>query len=124
MTGSHVAPRVIPHAEWMAEGVRLFGEKGRDWPFRCVSCGGVQTGMDFVALGMTPDQAAARVAMSCIGRWATDRGCDWTLGGLIGLHRVVVVFEDGRRQPVFEFATPENAPAANHQVIGKRRVAP
>lgn len=95
--------RVISHAEWMAEGERLFGLPGRNWIFRCPSCGGRQTPREFVEAGMTVEQAQCRAYHSCIGRWVPGRGCDWTLGGFLQLHRTEVEFE-GERVPVMEFA--------------------
>ncbi len=41
---------------------------------------------------------------SCIGRWVKDRGCDWTLGGLLQIHNTEVVTDDGDTVPVFDFA--------------------
>lgn len=121
MTSGYVK-RTLSAAGWREEAERRFGPNGRDIQFRCVSCGEVQTAGQFVELGFTPDEAMNRVSISCIGRWAKDRGCDWTLGGLFQFHELEVVTEDGRHVPCFEFATPDNAFTPGHRVLGKKRV--
>lgn len=102
------------------EGRALFGERGRDWQFRCPGCGGVQTPLDFVNLGVAADHAMDRATFSCIGRLpGATRGCDWTLGGLFQLHLLEVISGDVT-QRCFEFATPENAPGPGFTGLGKR----
>jgi hypothetical protein len=93
-------------ADWRDEAARLFGPKGRDWKFKCVRCGNIQSGADFIAAGMTPEEAQSRAHFSCIGRWVKGVGCDWTLGGLFTIHEVEVLTDDGDIVPVFDFAYP------------------
>lgn len=93
-------------ADWRAEAIRLFGPHGGDWRFKCVQCGHTQSGADFIAAGMTADEAQSRVYYSCIGRWVKGVGCDWTLGGLLRIHNVEVLTADGTLAPVFEFGDP------------------
>lgn len=108
--------------EWQAEGLRLFGPATLDWAFRCPACGHVQTMRHMVMRGMTPEEAERRVYFSCEGRWHESVGCDWTLGGFLQLHKAVIV-EPDRESPVFEFATPENAPGPEFKPFGKLRAA-
>ena len=96
--------RRITRDEWLAEGTSRFGPKGRDWKFKCVRCGNVQSAHDFLALGMPIEEIPKFVFFSCIGRWTKERGCDWTLGGLFQIHTLEVIDEKGEIVPVFEFA--------------------
>lgn len=98
--------KVIKHADWMAEGTRLFGPRTSAWRFKCVMCGHVQTAKDFVDAGVTPESAAAKVYYSCFGRVVKGQGCDWSLGGLFQFHKVEVEMPDGSKTKAFEFAEP------------------
>ena len=111
----------MTYADWAAEGKRRFGEDCMNWRFVCCNCGHVQAISDFRELHVlgkfpgTPSDAY----FSCIGRF-DDRiprnqigelgdtegkeYCNYTLGGLIKLNKLVVITEDGERNPVFEFA--------------------
>ncbi len=85
--------------------------------FKCPICGTLQSIQNFLDAGVPADQVERYLGFSCIGRWkaagphkkgeAAGRGCDWTLGGLLQLHELEVVSDDGRRHPHFEPATPE-----------------
>lgn len=112
-------PKRYTLAEWRAEAGLRFGPDPRDWRFRCVSCGHVQSIASI--LEHTPDRdrelVGNQVAFSCEGRWVKGVGCDWTLGGLFTIHKVEVVMEDGAICPSFEFAdddtdTDTDAPSA------------
>jgi hypothetical protein len=48
------------------------------------------------------------------------RGCDWTLGGLIGFSRLIVITPNGGRHPRFEPATPEEAQAHYRASLAER----
>lgn len=110
--------------EWLAKGKKLFGKDPKGWKFKCPCCGHIQTIADFIELrelGLWSGDAQTAY-FSCIGRYDTripvmkkggllDKGngspCDYTLGGLIRLHKTVVVDGEGEENPVFEFATTE-----------------
>jgi hypothetical protein len=59
------------------------------------------------------------LGFSCVGRFTgmnqppkvkgTQVGCDWTLGGLLGIHQLVVITPDDESHPCFEIASPEQA---------------
>jgi hypothetical protein len=86
--------------EWQKQGKDLFGEEAKNWRFKCVKCGHIQTAKDFKDIGMNPE---SYVHFSCIGRWKEGVGCDWTLGGLFTIHKKEVIVEDGKKIPVFMF---------------------
>lgn len=105
--------KVVMHADWIAEGVRRFGSDQMCWKFVCPSCGHVASVKDWQDAG-APEGA---VAFSCVGHYAgnaeaaeakTFRGgggpCNYAGGGLLGLHPVTVVFEDGGTWQSFAFA--------------------
>jgi hypothetical protein len=104
----------ISRAEWLKEWERRYGPSLRKGTFRCPICGYVQSGQDFLDLGVEPKDAAGYVAFSCIGRWKpgsqkafgeTGKGpCDFTNGGLLRLGPIIVVDDEGDEHFVFDFA--------------------
>jgi hypothetical protein len=90
--------------------------------FKCPICGTIQSIASLVKAGVPADRAEKYVGFSCEGRFSGAgpwtkaprrqlvRGCDWTLGGLLHLHKLEVEHEDNR-QMTFEIATPEEAQA-------------
>lgn len=95
-----------------------------DVAFVCPMCRTVQSRRDFLGVGMKPDDVQKYLAYSCIGRWTGAAGprakpdgkpCDWTLGGLLSLHRFAVKTKitgaESKLYPYFEPATPEQAQA-------------
>lgn len=108
--------RVVEHVDWLMEGRKRFGDDMMSWKFVCPSCGYVISVRDWYDLE-APEGA---IAFSCIGRFLRDgdeqskaymrtfhhRGgpCGYAGGGLIKLNPVVIVFPDGNRIGVFEFA--------------------
>jgi len=97
------AMTIITHEDWLVEGKRRFGPDNRYWRFVCPSCGAEQTAQDFLDCGVDPAEIGRLIGFSCIGRFAKDKGCDWSLGGLFKIHKVEVAMKDCSR-PVFEFA--------------------
>lgn len=90
--------------------------------FKCPMCKTPQSGRDLIAAGAGQDFDAVEkyLGFSCIGRFTgagsarkepDGKPCDWTLGGLFQLHKLVVVTPDGKRHPHFELATREEADA-------------
>lgn len=96
--------RTLTAPEWRARGSELYGPDMRDWKFRCVACGHVQS--HNLAKERNPDigDTSSWIYFSCEGRHNPAVGCDWTLGGLFQIHELEVVKEDGQRCPCFEFA--------------------
>lgn len=104
----------ISHAEWLEEAERRYGASLRGVRFVCPSCQHVQSGRDFLDLGLTPEKAATVAGFSCIGRFqpncsdafSGDPGpCNYAGGGLIRIAPIAVLIE-GRAEPlyVFDFA--------------------
>ena len=89
--------------------------------FKCPICGTVQSMHSLIraGAGKNEDDVERFIGFSCVGRWngagphkqgsAAGRGCDWTLGGLLRLHVFEVVTAEGKRQPTFEVANPDEA---------------
>lgn len=94
---------IIFYEDWKQQLIERFGEDSADWKFVCPKCSNVQCGKDFEEIGVSRDEWVFQVYYSCIGRSTKSKGCDWTLGGLISLHKTVV-FSDGNISPVFEMA--------------------
>lgn len=88
--------------------------------FKCPMCSTVQSMTSLVHWGAPADKVENYIGFSCEGRFggagpyvegSANRGCDWTLGGLLSLHKMEVVLPDGRVQPSFELASAEEAKA-------------
>lgn len=105
------------HAVLKAQGVLR-----EDLAFVCPMCGTVQSARDLIAAGAgaTFDDVERFLAFSCVGRWTgavsprrqpDGHACDWTLGGFLPLHKLLVVTPDGKEHPRFEPATAEQARA-------------
>lgn len=94
-------------AEWKEIAETKFGEDMRNWKFKCCSCGQSQTLQDF--LDAKIENSEEKFFFSCIGRWVKDRGCDWTLGGLLQIHETEVINLSQNPIPAFEFAESETA---------------
>lgn len=89
---------------------------------RCPMCGTLQNGLDFISAGAGEDwsDVARYVGVDCVGRFIgagsprkepDGKPCNWSLGGLFKIHRMVVVTPDGAEHAHFELATPEEATA-------------
>jgi hypothetical protein len=102
----------ITRDEWLAEGEKRFGKDPLKWKFICPSCRTVQTPQDLVNCGVKKADLNKYLAFSCIGRFGSEKGCDWTLGGLLRIHELEIIIpaEDGEPEhtrPAFEFADGE-----------------
>jgi len=84
--------KTYEYNEWKARAVELFGDDPAKWRFVCPACGHVQCIQDFLDLGLDVETAYGEVYFSCIGRRTgkDGPGCDWTLGGLMSIHKVEV----------------------------------
>lgn len=100
-------PKTIKHQDWLEEGKNLFGDDFKVWAFVCPSCKTVQTANDFLELKIKPTDIERTIAFSCIGRFTKEKGCDWTLGGLLQIHELEVVMADGKLRRTFVFAEPQ-----------------
>lgn len=93
----------ISHEGWLRKGRELFGGNMRDWKFVCPKCKTVQSVRDFEACDIGIHLTRRMLTYSCIGRETDKMGCDWTLGGLLQIHELEVIFEDGTIRPLFRF---------------------
>lgn len=111
----------IEHQEFIAR-LKAQGVPREHLAFKCPACGTVQSIHSLLAAGASPGKVENYVGFSCVGRWTmagphrtgepAGRGCDWTLGGLLPIHRLTVIDNsDGTAQPSFEIASPEEAKA-------------
>jgi len=105
------------HAELKSQGVPI-----EHCAMICPVCGTIQSGHDLIKAGAGKDfgDVIEYLGFSCVGRFngaggfERDRtpkkfGCDWTLGGFLRVHKMVVETPDGAKHPRFELATPEQA---------------
>lgn len=87
---------------------------------QCPMCRTMQCPQDLIDAGAGADFDAVEkfVGFSCVGRWTgadsprsepDGEPCNWTLGGLLSLHKLEVVTPDGERHPRFKPATPDEA---------------
>lgn len=110
--------------------------------FKCVICSTVQSMASLVKAGCPPEKSETQIGFSCEGRWSNAgpypsdkkkdaksrarrqmRGCDWTLGGLFRLHKLEVIDADGKPQPIFDIATPQEAQALERSLIEAREMS-
>ena len=89
---------------------------------KCPMCGTLQNALDFIAAGAGKDwdDVSRYLGFSCVGRFTgageprtepDGQPCNWSLGGLFQVHRMVVVTPDGKEHPHFELARPEESSA-------------
>lgn len=101
--------RQITMAEFLAV-LQAQGVPPEHYAFKCVQCGHIQSAASLVRY--RPAGEAGNLAYYlCEGRFNGTVGCNWTLGGLLQIHDLEVVTEEGQVVPVFEPATPEEAQA-------------
>ena len=105
----------MSRAEYTLEEYRAaaaaLAPKGGDVPFVCVRCGTVQSARSFARAGVKSEVFEDAVGFSCIGRFARDVGCDWTVGGFLAdLGRGAEnTTPDGKKHLRFPFGTAEEA---------------
>lgn len=97
--------------------------------FRCPMCKTVQSIASLTSAGVSEDAAERYIGFSCIGRFTgaesprekpDGKPCDWTLGGLLRLHELEVVDNDGNTHPFFTVATTEEAQALEATFAGEK----
>jgi hypothetical protein len=118
--------KTMTQDELSEEAERRFGENVRNWKFVCPACGTVQSVQQLLdavlAAGGKKDDVHRYIGFSCIGRFTSagdagisakskgkkwDKGCNWTLGGLLRIHEMEVTMPDGHARPTFELAEAE-----------------
>ena len=104
MTGK----KVMTIENFRKEAIKRFGDDAREWEFICPNCKTKQRFLDFVDAGVPEDTISGFVGFSCIGRIDENKGCDWTLGGLIQIHELEIIVEDGSHHPHFDLAEKDD----------------
>lgn len=96
----------------------------------CPVCQMVQSMQSLInaGAGATGEAVERYIGFSCVGRFngagpfrkgdASGKGCDWTLAGLLRLHTLEVIDEEGNPHPRFEPASAEEA-----QALARRNAA-
>lgn len=110
--------QTITQDEFLAEARRRFGPNVRDWKFVCPACGTVQSVQQLLDAGVPKEKIDGVIGFSCIGRFTGQgdagiaakhrgenwqKGCNWTLGGLLQIHGLEVLI-DGKPRPTFNLA--------------------
>ena len=90
----------------------------KHWPsimeveFTCPHFKTVQTGNDLVKAGAGKDfnEVQGYIGFSCIGRFDETKGCNWTLGGLFGIHKLEIVDDNDstKTRMCFEINPPKD----------------
>lgn len=101
--------KIYNYDDWIKELKARFGDDAKQWAFKCPSCGNTQTAQMF--LDHKIEAPENKVYYSCIGRFVKGKGCDWTLGGLLRIHKTSVL-KDAMVFPVFEMAEKVKEPVA------------
>lgn len=105
------------------DALKAQGFPFEDVVFKCPMCDTPQTANDLIAAGAGKDldEVEKYLAFSCIGRWTHQKpppekkqkgsqiGCNWTLGGFLGISDLVVVDDQGKRHLCFIPLTKEAA---------------
>ena len=96
----------VKEKDWKAIAAKYYAKKPRYWKFKCPSCGHVQSVESVIIHNqeLTEKEVSEWIYFNCEGRTNPKHGCDWTLGGLLGIHKLEVVQQDGSTISVFEFA--------------------
>ena len=102
-------------AEWLAEAERRFGSDRNDWAFECVACGHIQSARSVMTHGCTDASMTIRAWLThnCEGRYNKSYGCDWSLGGMLHIHKVILISDKGVAYPMFEFAPGKSEAAVD-----------
>lgn len=120
------------HERMRAQGV----SHPRHYAFRCPICGTIQSMASLVAAGAEQEEVHKYIAFSCEGRFSgagpaarsddtsrkakarrAVRGCDWTLGGLFQLQRLMIRYPDDAVSPSFEIVSADEAQALEASML-------
>jgi hypothetical protein len=112
--------KIMPIEEFLGV-LRAQQVPSNHYAFKCPICGTVQSADSLTRAGVNRDDVKKFIGFSCIGRFTNagswkqgdqpGRGCNWSLGGLLRLHNLEVVDQQGKMHMHFEPATREEARA-------------
>ena len=54
--------------------------------------------------GVKKEDVGKFIGYSCIGRFDKNKGCDWSLGGLLKIHEIEIISTDGEHCKHFDLA--------------------
>ena len=104
--------RKITMDEFIEEGKCKFGIDASNWKLVCPMCNTAQSINDFIEAGIDMDEAKKAIGFACIGRYTNkgtpaeelnkNHGCNWTLGGILRMHKLEIICEDGEVLPHFD----------------------
>ena len=96
---------IIKEKDWLRVSIEHY-KNVNDVEFKCPSCGHVQSVNSLMKNNhdLTKEDACLTAFSRCEGRINKDRGCDWTLYGLLQIHNMIILNEDGGKIPAFDFA--------------------
>jgi len=85
------------------DAMKAQGKPREEITFVCPMCKTEQCAKDLINAGAGKDfgEVEKYLGFSCVGRWDENKGCDWTLGGLLQIHELEVVTPDGETHPRF-----------------------
>lgn len=122
-------PRTITLEAFKAE-VLAQGVERLDVAVICPLCDTPQSMRALIAAGagVTEAEVEKFIGFSCIGRFTgagsgfrkdhpKGQGCNYTLGGLFKLPKLIVLLPDGEKFPHFEIAPKEQAEALRQSLI-------
>jgi DNA-directed RNA polymerase subunit M/transcription elongation factor TFIIS len=99
--------------EFKKQGEALYGKDIKDWKYKCVKCGHIQSFNSIKQNWEKQNNTTAKekilekigdmVHFSCEGRINNNIGCDWSLGGFLQIHKKTVINGDEKHR-VFMFA--------------------
>ena len=96
--------KVLKLEEFKRLATERFGSEAHKWKFVCPRCKTAQSAEDFVDAGVGIGHVGDYIGFSCIGIFEKEKGCDWTLGGLLQLHDLEIETEDGKLHKHFDLA--------------------
>ena len=116
-----MAVREITVEEYRAEFRAQEVAAAEQFAVRCPVCGTVQNATSLIraGVGRNFEDVERTLGFACVGRFTgagphrngvpAGRGCDWTLGGFLKAHTLVVLKADGSRHARFEAASAAEA---------------
>ena len=121
---NHASREQISMKEFLSR-LQVQGGPPEHYAYKCVRCGHVQSAAS-LARYIPAGDAINAAYFSCEGCFTKVGGCDWTLGGLLQIHKLEVLAEDDvvdmlRTVPVFEPASPEEAQDLMSKIVGSIR---
>lgn len=94
----------VTKKDWLTIA-RKYYKSDKDYEFKCASCGNKQS-INSVKNNnpdLTVEEISNFISCNCEGRHNDKIDCDWTLGGLLKIHELEVLDENGNIFGIFSF---------------------